>query len=55
MKIRGKFYEYKNLNLNLKIPTLASHHPSSLLTNPSHKKLSWEDLKMLEKKMRNEN
>ena len=55
MKIRGKFYEYKNLNLDLKIPTLASHHPSSLLTTPSHKKLSWEDLKMLEKKMRNEN
>ena len=55
MKIRGKFYEYKNLNLNLKIPTLASHHPSSLLTNPSHKKLSWEDLKILKKKMRNEN
>ena len=55
IKIRGKFYEYKNLNLNLKIPALATHHPSSLLINTSYKKQSWEDLKMLEKKMRNEN
>ena len=50
MKIRGKFYEYKNLNLDIKIPTLATHHPSSLLNNPSYKKQSWEDLQMLEKK-----
>ena len=55
MKIRGKFYEYKNLNLNFKIPTLATHHPSSLLTHTSLKKQSWEDLKMLEKKMHDEN
>ena len=55
MKVRGKFYEYKSLNLNLKIPTLLTHHPYSLLNNPSYKKQSWEDLKMLEKKMRNEN
>ena len=55
VKVRGKFYEYKNLNLSLKIPTLATHHPSFLLANQSHKKQSWEDLKMLEKKMRNEN
>jgi len=55
MKIRGKFYEYKNLNLNFKIPILATHHPSFLLVNPSYKKQSWEDLKMLDKQMRNEN
>jgi uracil-DNA glycosylase family 4 len=55
MKVRGKFYEYKSLNLNLKIPTLVTYHPYSLLNNPSYKKQSWEDLKMLEKKMRNEN
>ena len=55
IKIRGKFYEYTNLNLDLKIPTLATHHPSTLLANPSQKKLSWEDLQMLEKKMSNEN
>ena len=50
IKIRGKFFEYTNLNLDLKIPTLATHHPSTLLANPSQKKLSWEDLQMLEKK-----
>ena len=55
IKIRGKFYEYKTLNLNLKIPALATHHPSSLLIHPSYKKLSWEDLKMLDKKIHNEN
>jgi len=55
MKIRGKFYEYKSPNLNLKIPTLVTHHPYSLLNTPSYKKQSWEDLQLLEKKMRNEN
>ena len=55
IKIRGKFYEYKNLKLSLKIPAIATHHPSSLLINPSYKKQSWEDLKMLKEKIRNEN
>ena len=51
IKIRGKFYEYKNLKLSLKIPAIATHHPSSLLINPSYKKQSWEDLQVFQQKI----
>ena len=35
----------------LKVPTLPSFHPAFLLRQPAQKKYSWEDLKMLKKKI----
>ncbi len=53
-KLRGKWHQYKSLNLEESIPTLASYHPAFLLRSPQYKKHSWEDLQMLQKKMKNE-
>ena len=54
-KLRGKWHEYKSLQLNKKIYTIASYHPAFLLRSPQYKKASWEDLQMLQKKLNNEN
>ena len=53
-KLRGKWHEYKSLNLEQGIPTLASYHPAFLLRSPQYKKHSWEDLQMLQEKLENE-
>ncbi len=53
-KLRGKWHEYKSLNLEEGIPTIASYHPAFLLRSPQYKKHSWEDLQMLREKMKNE-
>ena len=53
-KLRGKWHEYKSLNLEQGIPTLASYHPAFLLRSPQYKKNSWEDLQMLQEKLKNE-
>ncbi len=53
-KLRGKWHGYKSLNLEESIPTIASYHPAFLLRSPQYKKHSWEDLQMLQKKLRNE-
>ena len=53
-KLRGKWHEYKSLQLNKTIFTIASYHPAFLLRSPQYKKASWEDLQMLQKKLRNE-
>ena len=53
-KLRGKWHEYKSLNLEQGIPTLASYHPAFLLRSPQYKKHSWEDLQMLQEKLKNE-
>ena len=53
-KLRGKWHEYKSLNLKEGIPTIASYHPAFLLRSPQYKKYSWEDLKMLKEKFKNE-
>ena len=53
-KLRGKWHEYKSLNLEEGIPTIASYHPAFLLRSPQYKKHSWEDLKMLQEKLKNE-
>ncbi len=52
-KLRGKWHEYKSLNLDEAIPTIASYHPAFLLRSPQYKKHSWEDLQMLQEKMKN--
>ena len=53
-KLRGKWHEYKSLNLEEGIPTIASYHPAFLLRSPQYKKHSWEDLQMLQEKFKNE-
>ena len=53
-KLRGKLHEYKSLNLDESIPTIASYHPAFLLRSPQYKKHSWEDLQMLQEKLKNE-
>ena len=52
-KLRGKWHEYKSLNLDESIPTIASYHPAFLLRSPQYKKYSWEDLQMLQEKLKN--
>ncbi len=50
-KLRGSWHEYKSVQQNKKIYTIASYHPAFLLRSPQYKKASWEDLQMLQKKM----
>ena len=52
-KLRGKWHEYKSLNLDGSISTIASYHPAFLLRSPQYKKHSWEDLQMLQEKLKN--
>ena len=52
-KLRGKWHEYKSLNIDGSIPTIASYHPAFLLRSPQYKKHSWEDLQMLQEKLKN--
>ena len=52
-KRQGKWHEYKSLNLDGSIPTIASYHPAFLLRSPQYKKHSWEDLQMLQEKLKN--
>ena len=53
-KLRGKWYEYKSVNLDTPINVLVSYHPAFLLRSPNYKKDAWKDLQMLDKKI-NEN
>ncbi len=53
-KLRGRWHEYKSLNLEESILTIASYHPAFLLRSPQYKKQSWEDLQMLQEKLKNE-
>ena len=54
-KLRGTWHEYESLQLNKKIYTIVSYHPAFLLRSPQHKKASWEDLQMLQKKINEKN
>ena len=54
-KLRGSWHEYKSLQLNKTIYTIASYHPAFLLRSPQYKKASWEDLQMLQKKLNEKN
>ncbi len=44
-KLRGKFHSYEGT------PLLPTYHPAYLLRNPSAKKATWEDLKMVMDKL----
>ena len=54
-KLRGQWHEYKSMNLNKIIYTIASYHPAFLLRSPQYKKASWEDLQMLQIKLNDKN
>jgi DNA polymerase len=49
MKSRGKWLEY-NVNGRM-VPVMPTLHPAYLLRQPSHKKLAWRDLQMIEEKI----
>ncbi len=53
-KLRGKWHEYKSINMDETIKVLVSYHPAFLLRSPNYKKQAWDDLQMLQKKI-NEN
>ena len=53
-KLRGKWHEYKTINMNASVNVLVSYHPAYLLRSPNYKKKAWSDLQMLQKKL-NEN
>ena len=50
-KLRGKWYEYKSLNMDKTVNVLASYHPAFLLRSPNFKKEAWSDLQILQKKL----
>jgi len=55
-KLRGKWYEYNNLNIKKPISTIVTYHPAFLLRSPAYKKETWKDLLAIQKKINsNEN
>ncbi len=50
-KLRGKWHQYRTINLDLSIPVLVSYHPAFILKSPNYKKNAWADLQMLKKKI----
>ncbi len=52
-RLHGKFYEYPPINQSggVRIPLMATYHPSALLRDPSYKKPAWEDLKLFKAKL----
>lgn len=54
-KLRGKWYNYKSINLDKSIECLVTYHPEDLIQFPKEKKYAWKDLQMLQKKIQNEN
>ena len=50
-KIHGKWFNYKNPFLKKEILTTCIFHPSYLLRSPSQKKIAWEDLKKVKRKL----
>ena len=50
-KLRGKWHNYKSVNINTPINVLVSYHPAFLLRSPNYKKEAWADLQMLKKKI----
>ncbi len=49
-QLRGKFHEYRTEG-GLSVPALVTYHPTFLLENPEMKKATWEDLKLLAKRL----
>lgn len=49
-RLRGRFHEY-HLDKRVIIPVLATYHPTYLLQNPEMKRATWEDLKLLGRRL----
>ena len=54
-KLRKVWHTYKTINMNKNVNVLVSYHPAFLLRSPEFKKEAWIDLKILEKKIINDN
>ena len=50
-RMRGKDHIYTNQYLEEEIPAAVIFHPAYLLRQPAHKKIAWEDLQRLQKKL----
>tara|TARA_Y100001970_G_C14170211_1_gene823700 strand:- start:631 stop:1338 length:708 start_codon:yes stop_codon:yes gene_type:complete len=53
--LRKKWHTYQTINDKKEILCLVTYHPAFLLRSPNFKKQSWEDLKIIERKIENEN
>ncbi len=52
-KLRGKFYNYKNENDKISdIQCLVTYHPAYLLRTPAQKRAVWQDMLMLQTKLK---
>ena len=51
MRLRGRWFAYSAGNTEIR--ALAMLHPAFLLRQPAHKKLAWQDLRMLAKELNN--
>ena len=54
-ELREKWHQYNSININKPIECIVSYNPYFLLTSPSHKKYSWQDLKNIHQKIIDEN
>ena len=43
MRLRGKWYDYSNPELDAPIPAMATFHPAYLLRSPGQKREAWRD------------
>ena len=50
-KLRGKWYDYKSINLDKYIKCFITYHPNELINYPKFKKSAWEDLQIFQKKL----
>ena len=51
-KIRGKWFAFGSSNLKHDIPATVMFHPAYLLRSPGQKKLAWQDIRMIAKKIK---
>ena len=54
-KLRGKWHNYKSINKNKSISCIVTYNPKFLIKLPDFKKKSWQDLKLIQKKILDEN
>lgn len=47
--LRGRWFEYGSRTASLRIPVMATYHPSALLRDAALKRPAWEDLKAFKK------
>jgi uracil-DNA glycosylase len=54
MKLRGQHHLYKNSFNNVEYKTAIIYHPSYLLRQPTAKRIAWQDLQEIQRKLQNE-